>query len=94
MYDVVPPQPDWVRYGRRLADKLLIAFHHACDEGEYTLAEHLLKVLEKVVLRNPPEPERRQRVLEPLISAHMRLWHLRHPIEPELPGGNAQVSRD
>ena len=34
------------RYSRRLSDKILIAFHHACDQGDFEVAEQLLHILE------------------------------------------------
>ena len=33
------------RYGRRLEDKILIAFHQACDQGDGEVAEELVRVL-------------------------------------------------
>jgi hypothetical protein len=35
------------RYTRRLSDKILIAFHQACDQGDFEVAERLLTVLER-----------------------------------------------
>jgi hypothetical protein len=68
------------RYTRRLSDKILLAFHAACDQGDYEIAEKLLHVLEKMLSRRmiPPTAERRKNV-ESLVAAHERLWHLRHP---------------
>jgi hypothetical protein len=66
------------RYTRRLSDKIVIAFHHACDQGELEVAEQLLAVLETVLARLPPAGDRR-RDTEPLVAAHERLWDLRHP---------------
>ena len=68
------------RPGRRLSDKILAAFHHACDQSDLEVAEQLLRTLELLVMRRPltPEPNRR-RSLEGLVAAHDRLWHLRHP---------------
>src|SRR5580698_6222207 len=37
------------RYSRRLSDKILIAFHHACDQGDFEAAEQLLHVLEMML---------------------------------------------
>ena len=31
------------RYSRRLSDKIFLAFHHACDQRDYEIAERLLK---------------------------------------------------
>jgi hypothetical protein len=71
-----PPQ----RYSRRLSDKILIAFHHACDQADFEVAESLLQVLEMMVTRRPLTPDgTRRRSMESLVAAHERLWHLRHP---------------
>jgi len=67
------------RHSRRLSDKVLIAFHHACDMNELTVAEQLLRVLETIVTRPSSRPEgNRRRNMESLVAAHERLWHLRH----------------
>lgn len=65
--------------GRRLSDKILVAFHHACDAQDLQVAEQLLRTLEAMLTRRgvPPEQNRR-RTLESLVAAHERLWHLRH----------------
>jgi hypothetical protein len=68
------------RYSRRLSDKILIAFHHACDQGDFEVAEQLLHVLEMMLTRRPLTPDgTRRRNMESLVAAHERLWHLRHP---------------
>lgn len=68
------------RYSRRLSDKILIAFHHACDQGDYEVAEQLLRVLENMLTRRPYTPDgNRRRTIESLVAAHERLWYLRHP---------------
>jgi hypothetical protein len=68
------------RYSRRLSDKILIAFHHACDQGDYEIAEKLLHVLELMLTRRPsPAEGNRRRTIESLVAAHERLWMLRHP---------------
>jgi hypothetical protein len=71
----VPP-----RQGRRLSDKILVAFHQACDQGDFEVAEQLLRVLEMMLTRRqvPPDANRRRNI-ETLVAAHERLWHLRHP---------------
>jgi hypothetical protein len=67
------------RYSRRLSDKILIAFHHACDQGDFEVAEQLLHVLEMMLTRRPLTPDgTRRRNMESLVAAHERLWHLRH----------------
>ena len=75
---VIPaPEP---RYTRRLSDKILIAFHQACDQRDIDVARELLDVLEFMATRKPNLPtgaDRRSR--ETLVAAHERLWQLRHP---------------
>jgi hypothetical protein len=72
--------PTTPRYSRRLSDKILIAFHHACDQGDFEVAEQLLHVLEMMLTRRPLTPDgTRRRNMESLVAAHERLWLLRHP---------------
>jgi hypothetical protein len=73
------------RYSRRLSDKVLIAFHHACDQADFEVAEQLLHILERMLRRRPLTPDgTRRRNMESLVAAHERLWHLRHPNSDEL----------
>jgi hypothetical protein len=68
------------RYSRRLSDKILIAFHQACDQSDYEIAEQLLRILETMLKRRPTVPDgNRRRTMESLVAAHERLWHLKHP---------------
>ena len=68
------------RHSRRLSDKILVAFHHACDVMDLEVAEQLLRLLEMMTTRRPrPEDGNRRRSIEGLVAAHERLWHLRHP---------------
>jgi hypothetical protein len=68
------------RYSRRLSDKVLIAFHQACDQADYDIAEQLLHILETMLKRRPTVPDgNRRRTMESLVAAHERLWHLKHP---------------
>ena len=68
------------RHSRRLSDKILIAFHHCCDQGDFEVAEQLLRILEMMLTRRPVSPDtNRRRSMESLVAAHERLWHLRHP---------------
>jgi hypothetical protein len=65
---------------RRLSDKILVAFHHACDQGDFEVAEQLLFALETVLIRRPLVPVAdRRRNAAGLVAAHERLWLLRHP---------------
>ncbi len=67
------------RYSRRLSDKILIAFHHACDQSDFDVADQLLRVLETMLTRRPLTPDgNRRRSMESLVAAHERLWQLRH----------------
>jgi hypothetical protein len=69
------------RYSRRLSDKVLIAFHHACDQDDFEVAEQLLLIMETMLSRRSdgrPGGNRRRKV-ESLVAAHERLWQLRHP---------------
>jgi hypothetical protein len=76
--------PATPRYSRRLSDKILIAFHHACDQSDFEVAEQLLHVLEMMLTRRPLTPDgTRRRNMESLVAAHERLWHLRHPLTDE-----------
>jgi hypothetical protein len=68
------------RYSRRLSDKILLSFHHACDQGDYEIAEQLLHILETMLTRRTVSPDaNRRKSIESLVAAHERLWHLRHP---------------
>jgi hypothetical protein len=74
------------RYARRLSDKILSAFHRACDEHDIEVAQELLNILEVMANRPPNLPhgnDRRGR--ESLVAAHERLWHMQHP------GAGAQI---
>ena len=66
------------RHTRRLSDKILSAFHQACDQADFEVAERLLKVVE-MVLAVPRPIDRERREQETLVAAHERLWQLRHP---------------
>ncbi|MBY0338116.1 MAG: hypothetical protein K2X11_15990 [Acetobacteraceae bacterium] len=68
------------RQGRRLSDKILVAFHQACDQGDFEVADQLLRILEMMLRRRAVAPDaNRRRNIETLVAAHERLWHLRHP---------------
>ena len=67
------------RHSRRLEDKLLVAFHHACDTSDLEVAEHVLRVLEMMLARRPIQTDgSRRRNMESLVAAHERMWHIRH----------------
>jgi hypothetical protein len=74
------PDEPHQRYARRLSDKILIAFHHACDQQEIDIAVALLDTLEFMTKRPPNLPTGSdRRAKDSLIAAHERLWQLRHP---------------
>ena len=67
--------------GRRLSDKIRVAFHTACDEGAFEIAERLLNQLDALI-RHPPllpngvdrrQPESLAALNERLIN--LLLWH-------------------
>jgi hypothetical protein len=67
------------RQSRRLSDKILVAFHHACDQHELDVAEQLLHIVETMLRRPGPHADtNRRRGLDGLVAAHERLWHLRN----------------
>jgi hypothetical protein len=69
-----------LRYTRRLSDKILIAFHHACDQEDIEAAAELLNVLELMINRMPTLPAGTdRRTKDSLVAAHERLWQIRHP---------------
>ncbi|MFN8982958.1 MAG: hypothetical protein ACK5X9_10585 [Alphaproteobacteria bacterium] len=68
------------RQTRRLSDKVLIAFHHACDQTDFEVANDLLLILEKMLQRpSSASDTNRRKSIESLVAAHERLWMLRHP---------------
>jgi hypothetical protein len=73
------PDPAVPRQSRRLSDKILIAFHHACDQQELEVAEQLLRIVETMLRRRDGTTDaNRRRSLDTLVAAHERLWHLRN----------------
>ncbi len=68
------------RQSRKLADRVLIAFHQACDQGELEVARRLLDIYEFMALRRESAGDAsRRRAMDALVAGHERLWHLRHP---------------
>jgi hypothetical protein len=68
------------RYQRRLSDKVLVAFHQACDQNDVAVATALLSVLEFAVYSSVGRGKtERRRDQKGLLAAHERLWHLTHP---------------
>jgi hypothetical protein len=68
------------RHTRRLSDKILLAFHHACDYEDLEVAQQLLHVVGMILARKPVNPDGdRRKNKESLVAAHERLWHLQNP---------------
>lgn len=77
-YPEVRPDPAIPRQSRRLSDKILSAFHQACDQNDLEVAEQLLQVVETMLRRRDTSTDaNRRRSLDSLVAAHERLWHLR-----------------
>jgi hypothetical protein len=76
---------DWVYAGikrphrRRLSDKIISAFHAACDEGALDIATGLLSVLQVLVKHPRGLPGADRRKPEDLSILRERLWSLRYP---------------
>jgi len=67
-----------LQYRRWLSDKILVAFHHACDEKDVPIAGQLLATLECLISRPFVDPRKdRRKTIESLVGAHNRLWHLK-----------------
>ena len=72
------PQSSGRTHGRGSADKILIAFDHACLQNDLEIASLLLVEYERVITRPPiPRDARGRLEMERLIGAHSRLWELR-----------------
>jgi hypothetical protein len=85
----VPPRQRHTR--RRLSDKMLVAFHQACDQADFEVAEQLLGILDTMAgairLPRAQRGTMRRRVQENVVAAHERLWQLRHPDVEAAPDG-------
>ena len=75
-----------LRHGRRLSDKILVAFHQSCDQDDFEVADQLLRILEMMTRRPNPTHVNRRRNIETLVAAHERLWNLRHSEYPSAQG--------
>ncbi len=63
---------------RRLPERILVAAHQACDIGELDVAERLLSLLDGVLApRGGASPTAHRRIVEGMVAAYERLWHLR-----------------
>jgi hypothetical protein len=76
-----PATAEALKHGRRLSDKILIAFHHACDARDVDTAEGLLATLDRLISRPVPvETPDRRKVVETLADANYRLWDLKRKL--------------
>lgn len=71
------------QFGRRLTDKLLAAFYHACDERDFDVAVRLLLAVETLLSRPIRDLMMRRREQQRLVAAYQYLWELRQPHEGE-----------
>jgi hypothetical protein len=75
-----PARVEAQRQKRRLSDKILSAFHQACDQEDIVVAWELLHLLDAMAMQwtgDASGQQRRRR--DTLVAAHERLWVLRHP---------------
>jgi hypothetical protein len=71
------PSPPPPAYPRNVSDKVLAAFHLACDQSDLPVAKALLRILDTLAMQRPmPEDSRKKRTMEQLVAAHARRWHL------------------
>jgi hypothetical protein len=69
------------QYSRGICDKVLVAFHVACDQSDREVARALLRILDSAAHhRAIREDRRRPSMMDKLVAAHFRLWHL--PLHP------------
>jgi hypothetical protein len=67
------------RQKRRLSDKILSAFHQACDQEDIVVAWDLLHLLDAMAMQWTGDANGQQRRRkDTLVAAHERLWVLRH----------------
>ena len=77
----VPSTMEALKYGRRLSDKILIAFHHACDKNDILTAEELLGTLGRLIARPVlTEAVDRRKIAETLADGNYRLWDLKRQV--------------
>lgn len=70
---------------RRLSDKVLAAFHSACDRVDVEVAWEMLNALEFMMMRQPTLPAgRERRIRGSLVAAHERVEKLRRRGPPAL----------
>jgi hypothetical protein len=66
------------RQVRRLAEKVMAAFDHACDQGNLHIAEQLLQVMERLATRASTVGTDRRFVMERVLDGRQRIWQLRN----------------
>ncbi len=72
------------KLGRRLSDKILVAFHCACDLHDVIVAERLLSTVDKLTDENRTAfPFAKRRLQVALIGAHHRLSNLKRELDVE-----------
>lgn len=76
-------------FGRRLNDRVLLAFHQACEQQDVEVARRLLDVLDFMWLRDVDAPWGRRRNVNYLVPARERFWHLLYVAQSQPPGMNA-----
>ena len=80
-YLSAPPKSsgqDKLKFNRRCSDKVLGAFHKACDDSDIGVASSLIKIVELMIERTRTQARFERRVnLEKFVAAHERLWHLK-----------------
>ena len=81
---------------RRLSDKVLVAFHDACQRGDLGVAQQLAQILETAINRGSTISNNdRRRDQEVVVAAYEWLWALRRMRQndlaetPESPGDHA-----
>lgn len=62
----------------RLADRLVLIVHSACDDSDLEIAHDLLMILDTLMKKNSLSDRDRRRIAVSMITAHERLWLLRH----------------
>jgi len=73
-----PATAEALKYRRRLSDKILIAFHDACDKRDILTAEDLLATLGRLIARPAlREMHDRRKIAETQADANYRLYDLK-----------------
>ncbi len=80
-----PATAEALKHGRRLTDKILIAFHHACDTRDIATAEDLLWTLDRLIARPVlTEGPDRRKIVETFVDANYRLGDVKRRISSSL----------